>query len=513
MTEGKNYSRYLAKGSAIAFIAMVIAGISGLILRMFLTRALSVEDYGLFYAVFGLFSFLQNFRSLGFQQAVPKFISEFKAKEKFDSLKSSCAIAYIAQLGFVLPVTIILVIFSEPIATGFFSDKAAQPLIIIMGIWFMLLSVERVGGTILHGLKDMLGTNMIKALRIFPVFIFVLGLSFFLDIDTTIVALGYISAALVSGIWTLFRLNNKRSLFKKGTISLDKDLTKKLFLFGLPLIFSGVATTIMGWTDTLMITWFKTSVDVGLYQVAKPATKFIGYLGVISVPLLPMVSELWADKNKNTLKSTFRILLKLSILITIPVMLVFLSFPRVIIRVLFGGDYVGAALALQIMAVGTVLKVLSQPLGTGLIGAGKSKTYGKIMGAVAVANFVGNLILVPLFGIEGAALTTSLSFLILFLLRLKYLRNLIEFPSPWKDITKVAIGGLATLLIVFSLKTILPLSTWPKLFAVVIPGGLFYLLWIFRTEVVKNEDIDLLKTAIPIIPKWLESLLRKLTKS
>lgn len=58
MPESKVYAKRLVKGSAIVFTSLIATELVAFLLRMFLARSLSVAEYGLFYAVFTVFSFL-----------------------------------------------------------------------------------------------------------------------------------------------------------------------------------------------------------------------------------------------------------------------------------------------------------------------------------------------------------------------------------------------------------------------------------------------------------------------
>jgi len=59
-----------------------------------------------------------------------------------------------------------------------------------------------------------------------------------------------------------------------------------------------------------------------------------------------------------------------------------------------------------------------------------------------------------------------------------------------------------TLLLIFGLKSILVLPPWPEAFAVVIPGLLFYGVWILATKAITREDLGLIARIVPM-PKWL----------
>ena len=76
-----SYIKKAVKGSAIIFAFTIISVILGYLTRIVLARGLSVEEYGLFYAVFGLVSFFLFFRQLGLDSAMVKYVAEYTAKK------------------------------------------------------------------------------------------------------------------------------------------------------------------------------------------------------------------------------------------------------------------------------------------------------------------------------------------------------------------------------------------------------------------------------------------------
>ena len=80
---------------------------------------------------------------------------------------------------------------------------------------------------------------------------------------------------------------------KVKAVSVDKEL----FSFSLPLLFAGIAGLVMGWTDTLMLGYFSSSADVGIYTVAFPTAQLIRAIpGAFATIFFPVISELYARK-------------------------------------------------------------------------------------------------------------------------------------------------------------------------------------------------------------------------
>jgi len=502
----------MVKGSVIAFVALVISALFALGLRMFLTRALSVEAYGLFFAVLAVFLLLTKIPALGLGQAMTRYLPEFRIKKKFNALKSSIAVALLIQTTCALLIAVPLFIFSEQIAIEFFGTTSAIPIIRILCVWFIALITVRLGMAILTGFRDIFGSSFVRAVEIPSVFIVVAALSICFDIDAVHVAAAYLLSTLVMGVWIFFRFRKHSPILRRGKASASKSLAKKLLAFGLPLIIAGAAVSVIAQIDTLVITAFRTVEEVGVYQVAYPLMSLLSYFGVaIGIPLLPMLAEMWAKKDKGALQSTFYFLTKFLFIIMIPVVLIVLAFPGVIIGTLFGADYLGAALSLQILCIAAMAQAVATIPAHGLKVAEQTVLYGKTVALAATINLIGDILLVPVLGIEGAAISTLLAFLLTFLLEFYFARRFIKFPAPLSSMTKAIVGGILTLFLVFGLKLIIPLPPWPKLFAVLIPAGLFYIAWIFATRTIVRGDLKIMRRAVPV-PRRINKILRKIAR-
>lgn len=509
MSEEESYPEFMVKGSSIAFIALVLTGIFGLAIRSFMSRSLSVQEYGLFYAVFSLISFLTVLRSLGQLGALNRYITKFLKEKKFSELKSSIFVSLLMQISAGLCVGILIIILSPQIATRFFGTKSAVPLLRILSVWYILMTLIKIGETIFQAFKDVPSNRSVELLRMVSVFLLIFSFSYIGDLNGRGAAFAYLGSSILTIIWIILRLSKFKPTFKKGTLSIEKSLLKELFLFGLPLIFSGFAGMITSYVDTIVITFFKTSREVALYQVARPATRILQYFGMgLSIPLFPMISELWTDRDFDRLKQTIYYITKFSFLLMIPGILGFLTFPEIIINLLFGSAYLEAATTLQILSLTMATVSLFTLLGRILVGTGKNVSWSKVYASAAILNLVGDLILVPFLGAEGAAFAFLTSHIFACALSYYYIRDRIEISFPYRAILKMISGGICTLILI-SLVRLLPFSLWPKLFLATIIGGFFYLIWTLRTKVLTEEDFKILKENLPI-PTQIIKILRYL---
>lgn len=498
-----SYAKRLAKGSAIIFTAFIASELIGLFLRMFLARSLTVAEYGLFYAVFALISFFILFRDLGLGTALVKYIPEFTVRKQFAEIKSSITSVLLFQAAFGLIVSAVLFIFSDQIALAIFRTLDASLLLRILSTWFFVAIFYTLAQATFQGFQNMPAYasinffNLLSVLLLAVLFLGVWGLGI------SGVAFAYLIAAAVVGLFSLsFLIRGYRHVFQEKA-SITRPLLKKLLIFALPIFVGSIGSLILSYTDTIMITVFRTLPEVGFYQAAQPTAHILWYFPMaLTVVLFPMISELWARRERKLLGEALHFLTKFSFILIMPAAFILIAFPEVVINLLFGPGYLAGATALQILSGAAIIVAPYAILANTMAGIGRPVIITKVVTLMACFNLVGNLVLIPRYGIEGAAVTTFVSYLIGLALMFYCARKFIRFTIPSSPLFKTIVGGVLTLLLIFGLKSILVLSPWPEAFAVMIPGLVFYGLWILATKTITKDDLRLIKEIVPV-PRWL----------
>jgi O-antigen/teichoic acid export membrane protein len=182
----------------------------------------------------------------------------------------------------------------------------------------------------------------------------------------------------------------------------------ELIEFSYPLMFSGIVWTALSWGDTFMIGYFMDDASVGLYDIGLTTAALIGIpASALGSLALPSFSDLGARGSKKSaaLKTTTR----WSFVATFPIFLLMILFSEQLLQLLFGPQYAEAGAALAVIAVGTFFANSTGQMNAYL----KSDSHTKLMLYNNIANLVFNLslnlLLIPTFGIIGAAIATAAS--------------------------------------------------------------------------------------------------------
>ncbi len=491
-----NYAKRFAQGSIIVFVVMLASLVIGYVLRLFLLRNLSLQDFGLFYSILAFLGLFNLFKDFGFSTTLVKFISEFNSKNKKTEAKSAFITVLILELVISIIIIIPLFFLADYISISYFKTASASLPFKVMLISFVV-SILFTIQNFFQGIGRIGHLSLVEFLRTVIVFIFVLtSVSF----GVSGIAYSYLFGGIASAIILYILLFRVFPFFSTKT-SLSFKLTKKIVFFSFPVFFTAIAGTILTSIDTITLTYFKSLEDVAVYQIALPTSQLLwAFAGAISIILLPMASELWALKQKKILSQGISILLKFTFIFIIPLAGILIAFPEIVINLLFGQAYLSAYLPLQLLAINAVFYSLFMILINVLVGIGKPQVNMKTMFLIAGLNLILNIIAVPYIGIVGAALTTTVSYFVGLVISLFHVRKFLDISVDFISFLKILGSGIFSILILYTLKEVLVLDNgWIELL-ISLPISIFiYLFSIVYFRIITKDDLQILyKTRVPI---------------
>src|SRR5690606_31304310 len=126
-----SFDRFIVKNLIFVYLFSYLAAPLGYFIRMIYSRALSVEEFGLFYAVIGFYTFISIFNDLGFSETLGYYGTRFYEKKKYAELKASMYFAIFMQSFSSVIITLLVFISSSFLATNYFKSPIAANALII----------------------------------------------------------------------------------------------------------------------------------------------------------------------------------------------------------------------------------------------------------------------------------------------------------------------------------------------------------------------------------------------
>jgi len=176
----------------------------------------------------------------------------------------------------------------------------------------------------------------------------------------------------------------------------------------------------------------------------------------LDVAFFPIISRGIGKNEMDNVRSVAATVQRWALLVTIPVAIVMMLFAAEILDVFYGGVYRAGAMVMAVLVLAFLIKAVVSTLLLTLAAMRRVMLELKIAAAVALINVILNIFLIPLYGMEGAAIATLAGFVALLLLLAYYSKKIFEFRFP-PEAYKIALAGIIAFLVVLLLKQ--PLSS------------------------------------------------------
>jgi O-antigen/teichoic acid export membrane protein len=160
----------------------------------------------------------------------------------------------------------------------------------------------------------------------------------------------------------------------------------------------------------------------------------------------------------------FRVSTKWTLYVSLPVLMVVWFAPRGVLNVLYGPAYVPGATALILLTVGQTINAGTGPTGPFLNMTGHHLVWLRLSGLALLTNVILCLLLVPRWGMEGAAASTGLSLTVLSLTSLAVVRRILGAWPYDRRFLKLGAAVLAMAVYLALVEAFAPLAGWAHIF-------------------------------------------------
>jgi O-antigen/teichoic acid export membrane protein len=153
--------------------------------------------------------------------------------------------------------------------------------------------------------------------------------------------------------------------------------------------------------------------ETGVFAIASRLSDLEGYmLFAMNVVLAPIISKLYAEKNIPELQKIITNSLRIGFLFSLPVIIGFLFFPAFFLH-FFGDEFGEGKFALIVLTISQVVNFATGSVGYLLTMTGNQKTALQLLIACALLTTLLSVLLIPDFGMNGAAIAAAVNNIIL----------------------------------------------------------------------------------------------------
>jgi len=395
------------KGSFVIFIFKILGAISLFSTYIMIPRYYGVEAFGIFNLIFALIMIGTVISRIGLDIYVIRIIPTIENEPKKVSLflKSVLKILFITSLF----ITILTLLLSNTINQYLFKSIDASIYITILALMILPYTLFNVLVEVFRGLDDIKTYSFFRNLSQNSSIALLLAISIFFSLNYNPVYILFTAITIIttSLIFVLYKFLKKRniSILEKGHYS------EKILKYSSPMFLTSSIMFLMGYVDSFMISFYLDEYQVGIYGACISLSMIITFIPMaIGGYISPKVSQAYANNEKQKVKDIFKDSLKLIAITTIPIFLTILYFSDFFLG-LFGDAFTLARTTLLIVNIGFLSESLCGPVGFILNMTDNQHLFMKILMIALLINIIFNAILIPIYGINGAAIALLLSML------------------------------------------------------------------------------------------------------
>lgn len=513
MSETTNKSLHrLIEGSALVFLGTVVGLLVGFLIKVMFARYTTQNDYGIFSLAFTVVSIFTTISALGLREGTSRYIACFRGRDEIDKVQTTVFSSIIIALFTSLLVTGISTITSEITSQTLFNTPEISPILKILSVTIPFVVLTNIFVAIFRGFGrvdiNIYFNNILRNVSylIFLVAVILFGFSFLEMVYA------YVVSTLVTCVTLVVYFFKKPPLKIKWSKIHDNHITKKLVVFSIPLLAVNILLTVMAWTDTVMLGYFKTPEVVASYNVVHPLASLLSVvISSISFLYVPLISQLYGKKQIKEMGTINASSTKWCFILTLPIFYIMFVFPEITLDLFFGSRYTEASVTLQILTVGFLLDSLFGFNYYTLLSSGKSKFLMNCSLISAFLNIILNALLIPPYGMVGAAIASAASFAAIEIYMTTTLYKIFRIHAFTKSYIKVIIISTLLISLFYFGKCLFEDSLWTLILTLVF-FIVIYTLSILFSKSLDKDDIIMLKTMeqrIPINFTYIEAIFKK----
>ncbi|WP_128475875.1 flippase [Halorussus pelagicus] len=400
----KRFARSFKAMLGARALHMAASGVLTVVLARYL---LTQEQYGLLGSALAVLGVVQLFTDLGIAKAAARYVTEYRETNP-KQVPHVLRTAVIYRLGCVFAVGGLFALLG-----GYVAELVGQPEIatlLVVGTGYIAAhSMFTFSQVLFQGYNQITDSALIRAVG--SVARLALAAAFVLIIGGAVGALvGYIVGYGLGGLLGLYLLYRKCYRDEEKAERPEEGLKRRVARYSVPLTATRGANILDKRVDTILVGYFMNPVAVGYYYLSKQVVGFIhSPAASLGFTLSPAYGEHKAGGETDRAAGIYETTLKYILLLYVPAAAGVVIVAEPALSLVFGEKWVGAAPVLQVFAAYVVLQAISYVTGDTLDFLGRARERAIAKGGGSVANFLLNLVMIPAFGVVGAAAATVIT--------------------------------------------------------------------------------------------------------
>ena len=383
------------KNSLYTLISNIIIICIGFFTSWVISRTLGAELQGVYNLAILIPNLMYNFLNFGQDTSTMFFLSN-KTINKRDLIDNMIPVSIFYTIISTLLGTLFIFLLKDSMFTEV-SNNTLIFALIISPLTFLNNNLTAV----LKSEGEFFSVNKVQVINKIIYFLICTILFFIVDVNIVIFANIIILSISIISLW-------KKIGIKSIRIKFNKEYQKKNISYGFKSYLANMITFLNYRLDTFIIKALsKSTMAVGQYGVSVTLAEQVWvFASAISSVMFPYITSIENDEDKSKVTSlTFKIVMVVTFMA-----IIVLFFASNLIRFVYGEDYYGSIIPLKILLIGVFSLSLGKILANDIASRGKPELNALSNLIGLLVNVIFNILLIPRFGIAGAAMATSISY-------------------------------------------------------------------------------------------------------
>jgi O-antigen/teichoic acid export membrane protein len=215
-------------------------------------------------------------------------------------------------------------------------------------------------------------------------------------------------------------------------LELDRELLRKMQVFGMPLVPSALALWTINWIDREFVVWYKGLPEAGIYSAAVKIASVVTFVMVAFRTAWPAFA--YSIEDDREAKRTYAFVLTYLLTFASWIALALGALAPWWVRLLTSPHYARAEKGVALLAFAGAIYAGYTVLAIGSGRARKTQLNWVVTGVGAAANIGLNFWLIPRWGMVGASISTLAAYVVLFAGMTLYAQRVYPVPYQWRRI-------------------------------------------------------------------------------
>lgn len=479
-----NHFKSMFKQSTYYLGGNVLLAVCGFISFPVWTRVLSKEDYGFFSLVVITIMMMSSFSKFGLQHAVLRYypFKEKQGREELSSYYSTIVISSVL-IGFLI-CFVIAISFN-----GINSVLGKQTLAGFVLVAAVLGLSNSVISVLLNFFRAAQNARLYTLVEVFKRYSnFILAVFFVLVLLWGLkgIFIGWIITDSVVLLFLFFVLGSRYN-FRLDFKLFSLKLLKEALAYGVPLIAFEISTVLLSIGDRYLIEYYMGEASVGTYSAGYNLSSYMAefFSTPLRLAVIPMFLKLWEHSGEEETNRFISSLFKYYIMAGIVIIFGAVYLKDLIVPILASNKFRESSVIIPYILPPSIIYGAFFIYGAGFFIKKRTFELAWVTFFAAIVNLVLNIVLIPYYGLIGAAAATFIAYLLLSYLIFFYSMKHIRLNIPYLQLLKYIFLGLAA-------ASIPAFATRIYLFVIlskVLLGSFLYILGLFILDKTCEKDL------------------------